>query len=94
MPGFIASVNTSVHVPIGCIRLYDICFLSGFAISIVIFVVLHRLFPADNMQMFINSPQTSSELVHYYRQSSDTEGDAIEVQIDTKDVEMARPVGF
>ena len=95
MPGFIASVNTSVVVPVGFTHLYSICFLSGFAISATIFVSLHYLFPAQNMQTFAKSPQTSKDLVDYYRETGDAQAvDAEQIYVETKDVEIARPMSF
>ena len=95
MPGFIAAVNLSVHVPVGFTHLYSICFLSGFAISSTVFVALHHFLPARNMQDWVHSGQTSREVIDYYRETCDSVAvDAREIYLTTKDVEIARPMGF
>ena len=75
MPGFIASVNPSVHVPVGCTRIYYMCFLLGFAISSVVFVFLHTVFPAHQVRDFVRSSPKSNELVYMYRNRWDEEAE-------------------
>ncbi|OKL60007.1 hypothetical protein UA08_04892 [Talaromyces atroroseus] len=49
LPGFIASINTSVVVPAGCTDLYHLAFPLGFAISFVIYVALNKLAPPQGL---------------------------------------------
>ena len=74
MPGFISAVNPSVTVPVGCTRLYYICFLNGFAISSVVFILLHRFFPAEGVNAFVNGPMDNEQTMRYYQEEWDAIG--------------------
>lgn len=86
MPGFIASVQRSLSVPLGFTHLYYICFLSGFFISAVVYTVLHYIFPAKAVQQWVKSSASPAVLMREYRDQWDGEvvdgigGDAIETK--------------
>lgn len=89
MPGFISAVNPSITVPIGATSLYYICFLNGFAISSVVFVALHRIFPAPSHQAFVEGPSTAKETMQRYQTKWDATGDMAD-DFATKDIEDVR----
>lgn len=84
MPGFISAVNTSVHVPVGCTRIYYINFLTGFSIAAVVFVALHRFFPARRVEDFIRNAPEKRTVMREFRESWDE-------QVETLGVENVRP---
>ncbi|KAK2858514.1 hypothetical protein FQN49_004657 [Arthroderma sp. PD_2] len=75
LPGFIASVNTNVHVPIGFTRIYQLCFLVGFGISASVYCGLHIVIPDARLQEFVSTAASSDVLVREYRDNCDRESD-------------------
>lgn len=49
IPGFAASLNTSINVPIGCMHLYQLAFPLGFVISFLVFYALNKIWPPPGM---------------------------------------------
>ncbi|KIX01408.1 uncharacterized protein Z518_09134 [Rhinocladiella mackenziei CBS 650.93] len=45
MPGFVHSVNPSLHVGIGASRIFSLSFVLGFVLSAIIAWLLHQIFP-------------------------------------------------
>lgn len=45
LPGFIANVNKSVHIPHACTKMFYLAFPVGFAISFLVYYILCRIFP-------------------------------------------------
>ncbi|KAE9963100.1 hypothetical protein BLS_009686 [Venturia inaequalis] len=50
LPGFANAINKKITVPVGCVRLYYLAFLVGFAISFSIFYVLSMVWPPEGVQ--------------------------------------------
>jgi NCS1 family nucleobase:cation symporter-1 len=71
MPGFVASIDTSLTVPIRLTHLYYICFLAGFAISATIFCILHWVFPAKDVVNFVASISSPKLLMAEYQDQWD-----------------------
>lgn len=67
MPGFVASVQPSVTVPIGLTHLYYICFLAGFAISAGLYCALHFVFPDRASQAFVRNAPEARVLMREYQ---------------------------
>lgn len=86
LPGFVASVNTNVMVPVGLTHLYYICFLSGFVISAAIYCILHYVFPVPEVQKFVSSAGPVKVLVREYREEWDSGAEEVEgvVRVDGK----------
>lgn len=78
LPGFVASVNTSVTVPIGLTHLYYICFLTGFIISAAVFCILHWVFPVPEVQRFVESAGSVQVFVREYREEWDGSAEGVE----------------
>ena len=94
MPGFIASVNQSVTVPIGLIHMYYICFLVGFSITASVFCLLHFVFPAKQVVNFVASSLSAKILIADYQDRWDGEnGDVAEDAKNNSHV-MDREVNF
>ena len=95
MPGFISAVNPSVTVPVGCTRLYYICFLNGFAISSVVFMLLHRFFPANGVDAFVNGPMDKEQTMRYYQEEwmlSDCQNERVLIRRRRPVLEMPKTV--
>ncbi|EFQ99464.1 uridine permease [Nannizzia gypsea CBS 118893] len=73
LPGFIATVNMDVHVPIGFTRIYQLCFLVGFLISAFVYSGLHLLVPDKKLQQYVSTAASPAELIRDYRDSLDKE---------------------
>lgn len=73
MPGFVASVQPSLSVPIGFTHLYYICFLSGFTISAAVYCTLHYVFPSKAVQEWVKGSLSSAVLIGEYRDQWDGE---------------------
>jgi NCS1 family nucleobase:cation symporter-1 len=82
MPGFVASVQPSVTVPIGLTHLYYICFLAGFAMSSSIYCLLHFVFPAHALNEFVSSSPPSKSLMVEYQERWDGESSEIVSDVD------------
>lgn len=67
LPGFVAYVNSSIHVPLGLTHLYYICFLSGFVISATVYCTLHFLFPVPAVEHFVKNAPSPGLLMDEYR---------------------------
>lgn len=83
LPGFVASVNPSVVVPIGCTHLYYLAFPLGFAISFTLYIVLNKVFPPLGLGDYDD--------VDYYGTFDAQEAMALGVALleDTEEVEIA-----
>jgi NCS1 family nucleobase:cation symporter-1 len=66
LPGFIAAVNTSVTVPDGATELYYMSYLYGFFASGAVYALLHRLFPAAQLDNFVNGSMPAEQLIGLY----------------------------
>ena len=71
LPGFVATVNASVTVPMGLLHLYDICFLVGFAICSSLYCFLHYVFPARKVQDFVTNAPAARVLMRIHREDTD-----------------------
>jgi nucleobase:cation symporter-1, NCS1 family len=71
MPGFVANVNASIHVSLGWTRVYYLSFLVGFSIAAVVYIALHRFFPAPSVKDFVLSPATHKEVMAEYQERWD-----------------------
>lgn len=58
-----ASVNSSVPVPLGLTHFYYICFLTGFVLSAAVYCILHYVFPVPEVQRFVESAPSVETLV-------------------------------
>ncbi|KAJ6015146.1 Allantoin permease [Penicillium herquei] len=67
LPGFIAYINSGIHVSLGLTHLYYICFLAGFVISASVYCALHFLFPVSAVQHFVESAPPAFILMDEYR---------------------------
>lgn len=74
MPGFVASVQTDVSIPIGLTHLYYICFLVGFAISASVYCLLHFVFPARMSEEFVKDGASAAFLMQEYRDRWEVSG--------------------
>lgn len=94
MPGFIASVQPSITVPIGLTHLYYLCFLVGFLISSSVYCALHFIFPAHGLNHFVASSPSPGSLMAEYQDRWD--GDSSEAVSDLdKDARVAdREINF
>ncbi|GBF64861.1 allantoin permease [Trichophyton mentagrophytes] len=71
LPGFIATVNMDVHVPVGFTRIYQLCFLVGFLISAFVYSGLHLLVPDRKLQEYVSTAASPAVLIRDYRDSID-----------------------
>lgn len=94
MPGFVASVQPSVSVPIGLTHLYYICFLAGFAISFSIYCMLHFLFPAHGLNEFVSSSPSARALMVEYQEKWDSESSEAVSDVDKDTRVINREVSF
>ncbi|KAL4810957.1 permease for cytosine/purines, uracil, thiamine, allantoin-domain-containing protein [Aspergillus unguis] len=100
LPGFIAAVNPSVIVPVGLTRLYNMSYIYGFLSSSLVYVILHRIFPAPSLDAFVNGAETAKEVMAASREKWDDleyDGESIEGQVlvkcdDAKQAESAANV--
>ncbi|OAL62470.1 NCS1 nucleoside transporter [Trichophyton rubrum] len=81
LPGFIATVNTDVHVPVGFTRIYKLCFLVGFLISAFVYSGMHLLVPDMKLQEYVSTAASSAVLIRDYRDSIDRGQDLVENKI-------------
>ncbi|PTB65679.1 hypothetical protein BBK36DRAFT_1169381 [Trichoderma citrinoviride] len=65
-PGFIAAVNLSVVLPSGMTELFYLNYLYGFLSSAGVYVLLHWLFPARNVDRFIRTSPSPREVQQFY----------------------------
>jgi NCS1 family nucleobase:cation symporter-1 len=89
IPGFVASVQPCVTVPIGLTHLYYICFLSGSSISATVYRLLHFLFPAQAPKNFVESSPQPASLMVEYEQTWDNESS----EVFSEDVDKNARVG-
>lgn len=90
MPGFIAAVNTSVVVSSGATELYYLSYLYGFCASALVFIILHKIFPARSLDDFVKNGMPAEETRHFYRTKWDNVGYEDQEQMgDTKMDETA-----
>ncbi|KAB5532677.1 permease for cytosine/purines, uracil, thiamine, allantoin-domain-containing protein [Coniochaeta sp. 2T2.1] len=71
MPGFIAAVNTSATVSAGATELYYMSYLYGFLASGVVFVLLHKIFPARSLDTTARNDLSPSEPRMLFREKWD-----------------------
>lgn len=63
-----------MNVPIGLVRLYQICFLSGFSISAAVYCGLHYLFPVRPIKDFVANAPAAEILMKRCRDAHDSSG--------------------
>ncbi|KAL1628101.1 hypothetical protein SLS56_006032 [Neofusicoccum ribis] len=73
LPGFVASLDASVVVPVGLTRLYYLCFLSGFCIAAAVYAALHAAFPARAVAEWVAGAPPAGVLMRAYRERWDGE---------------------
>ena len=66
IPGFIAAINDSVSVSSGLTELYNMNYLYGFLSSMVGYWLLHRIFPAPQLDYFVKEPEPASDVQSYF----------------------------
>ncbi|OAA69741.1 NCS1 nucleoside transporter family protein [Cordyceps fumosorosea ARSEF 2679] len=66
LPGFVASVNSSVNVPDSIRELYMTNYLYGFFSSGLVFVALHMVFPVRAVDEFVKNEMTAAEVQRYF----------------------------
>ncbi|PTD13373.1 Uracil permease, partial [Fusarium culmorum] len=66
MPGFIAAVNTSVHVSDGAIELYRLNYLFGFVVSAAVYYVLHLVVPEEKLDNFVKDGVSAKDTQQMY----------------------------
>ncbi|KAJ9131029.1 NCS1 nucleoside transporter family protein [Pleurostoma richardsiae] len=71
MPGFIAAVNTSASVSDGATELYYMNYLYGFCASGVLFILLHKIFPAASLDEFVKNRMSPGETMFLSREKWD-----------------------
>jgi nucleobase:cation symporter-1, NCS1 family len=71
LPGFIAAVNTSVMVADGATELYYINYLFGFLVSGLVFIVLHKVFPSQQLDAFVRQTESPEDTVVWFQQKWD-----------------------
>lgn len=49
LPGFANAINKDISVPVGCVRLYYLAFLVGFAISFCMFYLINMVWPMEGV---------------------------------------------
>lgn len=94
MPGFVASVDTSITVPTGLKHLYYICFLVGFAISASVFCLLHLVFPAKDVVHFVASNPSARFLMAEYQDRWDGESSDVAEDVSKNARVVDREVNF
>ncbi|KAL1849931.1 hypothetical protein VTK73DRAFT_9779 [Phialemonium thermophilum] len=80
MPGFIAAVSPSAKVSAGATEFYYLSYLYGFTASGLVYVLLHRLFPAPRLDAYVRGSQSPQELQALFRQKWDSisyDGDSV-----------------
>lgn len=73
LPGFVAAVNQSVQVPDGAVELYYLNYVYGFTSSMVLYALLHRIFPSRDLDEFVSEPTSARELQVRYSEKWDSE---------------------
>ncbi|KAL6863604.1 permease for cytosine/purines, uracil, thiamine, allantoin domain-containing protein [Trichoderma novae-zelandiae] len=66
LPGFIAAVNLSVSLPEGMTELFYLNYLYGFLSSAGVFVFLHWIFPARDVDRFVRTSPSPREVQQFY----------------------------
>jgi NCS1 family nucleobase:cation symporter-1 len=74
LPGFIAAVNKTATVSAGATEIYYMSYLYGFCASAVVFIVLHRIFPAPSLDAFVKNGMSATETRMFYREMWDDVG--------------------
>ncbi|KAI0145283.1 permease for cytosine/purines, uracil, thiamine, allantoin-domain-containing protein [Xylariaceae sp. FL1272] len=74
LPGFIAAVNTSVSVSDGATNLYQLSYFYGFLASGIIFILLHKIFPARKLDAFVNDGVSPEQTRFLYQEKWDSVG--------------------
>ncbi|KMU88453.1 uracil permease [Coccidioides immitis H538.4] len=49
LPGFVNAINPSIPVPQACVKLYNLAYPLGFAISFVVYVLISKVFPPPGL---------------------------------------------
>lgn len=73
LPGFIATVNTTVKVSNGAIELYYMSYLYGFLVSAAVYTALHRLVPVKEIDSFVNDGRTAAEVQSHFTERWETD---------------------
>lgn len=71
LPGFVASVNSSVTLPDSMRELYMTSYIYGFLSSGVVFALLHVVFPAHAVNNFVKDRQSAAEVQKHYSERWD-----------------------
>ncbi|KAH0489557.1 hypothetical protein TgHK011_009980 [Trichoderma gracile] len=66
LPGFLGAVNRSVLLPEGMTELFYLNYLYGFLSSAGVYVLLHWLFPAQNVDRFVRTSPSPGEVQQFY----------------------------
>ncbi|KAK6212819.1 hypothetical protein LQW54_004908 [Pestalotiopsis sp. IQ-011] len=66
LPGFIASINTSISVSDGAIELYYLNYLYGFLSSAGCFALLHWVFPDACVDAFVKGSESVKEIMYQH----------------------------
>lgn len=72
IPGFAAAVNTSLKVSDGATELYYMNYLYGYISSVVVYYVLHLIFPARALDAFVRDSTTAKQLQRQYNEQWDS----------------------
>ncbi|KAL4911463.1 hypothetical protein BDW74DRAFT_184788 [Aspergillus multicolor] len=71
MPGFVAAVNTSIHVSDQATELYYINYLYGFLVSAAVHTFLHWAVPDKKLDGFVNGGMSAREVQALYHERWD-----------------------
>lgn len=66
LPGFIGAVNGSVMLPEGMTKLFYLNYLYGFLSSAGVYILLHWIFPARNVDRFVRTSPSAAEVQQFY----------------------------
>ena len=66
LPGFIAAVNESVAIPDGLTELYYMNYLYGFISSMLVYYLLHIVFPSQPLDAFVKQHDSAAVIKSYY----------------------------
>ncbi|KAL6887354.1 permease for cytosine/purines, uracil, thiamine, allantoin domain-containing protein [Trichoderma longibrachiatum] len=66
LPGFIGAVNGSVVLPEGMTKLFYLNYLYGFLSSAGVYILLHWIFPARNVDRFVRTSPSPGEVQQFY----------------------------
>jgi NCS1 family nucleobase:cation symporter-1 len=92
VPGFVASVNTSITVTDAATELYYLNYLFGFLTSGFVFYILHLAFPSERVNEFVGSSSSPAEVQSFYRENWEVVAaqDLDQASAEHEDVEVAK----